>query len=177
MVFFLESGFLLAGFLVGLTCIVLAIRRRIHRNRVIPEVDYFLFGIFIFGLLLEIYFAYPFFYKERANLTEREMMPRTVGYRQLEAGPTGMIEISADQSAILAAAAAVLADPPASGRPLYSLYSEESLTSSSADDDGSVGQANDFPGYESIEMRVLKCTVTAGHPAILSVGSSQTVDL
>jgi hypothetical protein len=46
MVFFLESGFLLAGFLVGLTCIVLAIRRRIHRNRVIPEVDYFLFGIF-----------------------------------------------------------------------------------------------------------------------------------
>ena len=48
MVFFLESGFLLAGFLVGLTCIVLAIRRRIHRNRVIPEVDYFLFGIFLF---------------------------------------------------------------------------------------------------------------------------------
>jgi len=43
MVFFLESGFLLAGFLVGLTCIVLAIRRRIHRNRVIPEVDYIFF--------------------------------------------------------------------------------------------------------------------------------------
>ena len=48
MVFFLESGFLLAGFLVGLTCIVLAIRRRIHRNRVIPEVDYFSFGIFFY---------------------------------------------------------------------------------------------------------------------------------
>jgi len=47
MVFFLESGFLLAGFLVGLTCFVLAIRRRIHRNRVIPEVDYY-FGIFLF---------------------------------------------------------------------------------------------------------------------------------
>ena len=105
------------------------------------------------------------------------MMPRTVGYRQLEAGPTGMIEISADQSAILAAAAAALVDPPASGRPLFSLHSEESLTSSSADDDGSVGQANDFSGYESIEMRVLKRTVTAGRPAILSVGPSQTVDL
>ncbi len=49
MVFFLESGFLLAGFLVGLTCIVLAIRRRIHRNRVIPEVDYFFYlGIFFY---------------------------------------------------------------------------------------------------------------------------------
>jgi len=52
MVFFLESGFLLAGFLVGLTCIVLAIRRRIHRNRVIPEVDYFLLDFFfIFDFL------------------------------------------------------------------------------------------------------------------------------
>ena len=50
MVFFLESGFLLAGFLVGLTCIVLAIRRRIHRNRVIPEVDYiFYLGFSIFA--------------------------------------------------------------------------------------------------------------------------------
>jgi len=49
MVFFLESGFLLAGFLVGLTCIVLAIRRRIHRNRVIPEVDYFfIWDLFLF---------------------------------------------------------------------------------------------------------------------------------
>ncbi len=48
MVFFLESGFLLAGFLVGLTCIVLAIRRRIHRNRVIPEVDYFFIWDFFF---------------------------------------------------------------------------------------------------------------------------------
>lgn len=48
MVFFLESGFLLAGFLVGLTCIVLAIRRRIHRNRVIPEVDYFFIWDFFY---------------------------------------------------------------------------------------------------------------------------------
>jgi hypothetical protein len=106
-----------------------------------------------------------------------------MGYNHLEAG-VATSEMAVATPADLLAAAAAFADPPIRSCPFFTLHSEESLVSSSADGDGDGGHPDNdghsvdcFPAYESFEMRPLKRTVCFGHPAILSVGPSETVEL
>jgi hypothetical protein len=87
-------------------------------------------------------------------------------------------------SADLLAAAAAVAGLSVRGHPLFSMHSEESLVSSSADGDGDNGLTDNdghsvasLPTYESFEMRPLKRTVRFCLPAILPVGPSETVNL
>ena len=116
-------------------------------------------------------------------MTEREQLPRTLGYGHLEAGvSTSGMEVAT--SADLLAAAAAVAGPSVRGHPLFSLHSEESLVSSSADGDADGGPTDNdghpvtsLPSYESFEMRPLKRTVRFCLPAILPVGPSETVNL
>ncbi len=116
-------------------------------------------------------------------MTEREQLPRTLGYGHLEAGvSTSGMEVAT--SADLLAAAAAVAGPSVRGHPLFSLHSEESLVSSSADGDADGGLTDNdghsvasLPTYESFEMRPLKRTVRFCLPAILPVGPSETVNL
>jgi hypothetical protein len=116
-------------------------------------------------------------------LTEREQLPRILGYGHLEAGvATSGMEVAT--SADLLAAAAAVAGPSVRGHPLFSLHSEESLVSSSADGDGDGGLTDNdghsgasLPTYESFEMRPLKRTVRFCLPAILPVEPSETVNL
>ena len=116
-------------------------------------------------------------------MTEREQLPRTLGYGHLEARvSTSGMEVAT--SADLLAAAAAVAGPSVRGHPLFSLHSEESLVSSSADGDADGGPTDNdghpvtsLPSYESFEMRPLKRTVRFCLPAILPVGPSETVNL
>ena len=116
-------------------------------------------------------------------MTEREQLPRILGYGHLEAGvSTSGMEVAT--SADLLAAAAAVAGPSVRGHPLFSLHSEESLVSSSADGDADGGLTDNdghsvtsLPSYESFEMRPLKRTVRFCLPAILPVGPSETVNL
>jgi hypothetical protein len=122
------------------------------------------------------------FYKERAILIDRNRLPRSVGYRQLEAGLAHSEGSTATTADLLAAAAAV-SRAPIPGHSLFSLDSDESLASPSAGVKKKDGQAEDtasadrYPKYVSFEMRPIKRTARFGHPAILSVGTSETVNL
>jgi hypothetical protein len=179
---------------VGVVFVFVATLRCVRRGRATLEVEYWinpLYNVSVRNL------AYPDFYylfsfcgvpiiqllKERATLTEREQLPRILGYGHLEAGvSTSGMEVAA--SADLLAAAAAVAGPSVRGRPLFSLHSEESLVSSSADEDTNGGLTDNdghsvasLPTYESFEMRPLKQTVRFCLPAILPVGPSETVNL
>jgi hypothetical protein len=77
---------------------------------------------------------------------------------------------------ILAAAALTLASPPAIGHILFNLHLENSLVSTHVDDNESADYVNCFPSCKSLEMCAIKCTTAAGHPAVLLVGPSQTVN-
>ncbi len=74
-------------------------------------------------------------------MTEREQLPRVLGYGHLEAG-VSTSEMEVATSADLLAAAAAVAEPSVRGHPLFSLHSEESLVNSSADGDGDGGLTN-----------------------------------
>jgi len=87
-----------------------------------------------------------------------------------------MVEATAVYDSILAAAAVAMVSPPAIGQTLFNLHSEDSLFSTHVDDDESAGYVNCFPGCKSLEMCAMKCTAAVGHPAILLVGPSQTVN-
>ncbi len=116
-------------------------------------------------------------------MTERDQLPRILGYGHLEAGvATSGMEVATP--ADLLAAAAAVAGPTVRGHPLFSLHSEESLVSSSADGNGDGGLTDNdghsvanLPTYESFEMRPLKRTVRFCLPAILPVEPSETVNL
>jgi hypothetical protein len=101
---------------------------------------------------------------------------RPLGYRQLEAGSADMVEATAVYVSILVASAVAMVSPPAIGQTLFNLHSEDSLFSTHVDDDESAGYVNCFPGCKSLEMCAMKCTAAVGHPAILLVGPSQTVN-
>ncbi len=68
-------------------------------------------------------------------MSECEQLPRTLGYGHLEAGVVTSGMAVATPADLLAAAVAV-AEPSVRGHPMFSLHSEESLVSSSADGDG-----------------------------------------
>ena len=113
-------------------------------------------------------------------MTEREQLPRILGYGHLEAG----VSTSGMEVATSADLLAAVAGPSVRGHHLFSLHSEESLVSSSADGDGDGGLTDNdghsvasLPTYESFEMRPLKRTVRFCLPAILPVGPSETVNL
>jgi hypothetical protein len=104
-----------------------------------------------------------------------EMVPMSMGYRHLEIGPLTAEEARAAQSAALAAAAARIAGPPAMINPLFSMYSEDSSSSSEVEPD----HARNFfdenrtdSDYSDSEGRP---TYFAG-PAILRIGPSETVN-
>jgi hypothetical protein len=104
-----------------------------------------------------------FFNKERANLTERDMLPRTVGYCEL--GPLDA-EVRAANPAALAAAAALIARPLPVARPLFSLASEESLSDSRMGSFDSVDLNSTI--YESLEMSVFSNSSEFSGPFFLS---------
>jgi len=100
-------------------------------------------------------------------------IPRTAGYRDLEAGPLTVDEARAAQDTTLTAAAAAIARPPPVDRPLFSMGSEESVASSMADSDGQFGATNFFDWgpteYESLEMSVFKHSSYPAGPALLKI--------
>jgi hypothetical protein len=119
--------------------------------------------------------------KERAESTGRALLPRTVGYQNLEIGPLSMGEARAAQDAALSAAAAAICGQPSIGRPLFSIASEESVSELPAVSDGQFGAPNFFDwgptDYESLEMSVFRHSFYPDGPAILPVGPSETVDV
>ena len=87
-----------------------------------------------------------------------------------------MVEATAVYVSILVASAVAMVSPPAIGQTLFNLHSENSLFSTHVDDDEIAGYVNCFPSCKSLEMCAIKCTTAAGHPAVLLVGPSQTVN-
>ncbi len=159
---------------MGVVFIFVATLRCVRRGRATLEVEYWRNPLY--NVSAGIFNISRFYYlfsscgvpiilllKERATLTEREQLPRTLGYGHLEAGvSTSGMEVAT--SADLLAAAAAVAGPSVRGHPLFSLHSDGHSVAS-------------LPSYESFEMRPLKRTVRFCLPAILPVGPSETVNL
>jgi hypothetical protein len=123
---------------------------------------------------------FSFIFKERANLTDRDMLPRSVGYREI--GPVPVGEGRVATMAELAAAAAIVAGPVPPVRPLFSLDSEESLVSSKSGSERAARRPSfynffDWAPAESIELTTFRHSAYPPGPAILPVDSFETVDL
>ena len=99
----------------------------------------------------------------------------SMGYRHLEVGPLTAEEARAAQSAMLSAAAARIAGPPAVLNSLFSMYSEDSVASSDIETDRAQNYFDE--NRTDSEFSDSNDPLYSAGPAIMGIGPSETVDI